>query len=165
MNSQNHIPKSVVRSAFAVADKMEPLKKKKDPTIAAICGGALGGVGLGIYLESWLDFFVPWCMLLVLLVFAAPTAGMSTVCVPVFWAVYGYRRVKASNEKLEGRQRTGIIEAEIIAEPRPIRADRQITAPTGALQVRMQRLDSLQRQGILSPTEHAEQRAKLLREI
>src|SRR5689334_13477380 len=108
MNTQNHIPKSVVRSAFAVADKMEPLKKKKDPVIAAICGAALGGVGLGIYLESWLDFFVPWCMLLFLLVFAVPTAGVSTFLIPIFWAVYGYRRVKASNEKLEGGHHSGV---------------------------------------------------------
>lgn len=165
MSSPNQIPQGVWRSAFGVADKMEPLKKKKNPTLAAVCGFALGGVGLGIYLESWLDFFVPFCMLLVIVVLGIPTGETLTLVTPVFWAIYGYRRAKTSNEKLEGRSQGGIIEAEIIADPPPIRSLQKIAASAGPPQAPLRRLDDLLREGILSPSEHAERRVKLLQKI
>ena len=151
MSSKIHMPHSVVRNAFAVAEKMEPLKSKKDPTIAALCGFLTGGVGLGLYLQSWADFLIPWGMLVFLMVIGLPLAELPAYFVPFFWAIYGYRRVKASNAKLEGGGRRAIVEAEIITE---------IASPHPA---KLQRLDDLRRQGILSLPEHAEMRAKLLK--
>ena len=161
MSSKSYIPHSVFRSALGVADKMEPLESKKDPVIAAVCGFATGGVGLGLYLRSWQDFFIPWFMLLVLAVIGLPLAELPALCVPVFWAIYGYRRVKASNAKLEGR--AGIIDTEVIIEPPPILSVQR--AGHNKLQMRLQRLDGLLAEGILSPDEHAARRKQLLNQF
>lgn len=36
---------------------MKPLKQRKNPVIAFILGFFLQGIGVGLYLESWIDFF------------------------------------------------------------------------------------------------------------
>lgn len=113
MNEKIHAPHNIIRSAFNVADRMEPLKTRKDPTLAAICGFAFGGVGLGLYLKSWPDFLIPFGMMLVLMILSVPTGGMLSITVPFFWAIYGFRRVKASNRALECNS-GDFIEAEVI---------------------------------------------------
>lgn len=112
----NKMPHGIVSSAYGVADKLEPLKTKKDPFVAAIAGFALGGVGLGLYLKSWTDFWVPALMLITIMVLSIPFAELPVFFVPFFWAVYGYRRVKASNAKLE-KGDGNILDAEIVASP------------------------------------------------
>jgi hypothetical protein len=167
MNTKVQMPHVILRSAFGVADKLEPLPTKKDPVVAAIAAFALGGVGLGMYLRSWVDFFVPFLMLLLIGVIAIPTGEVLTYFTPVFWAVYGYRRVKASNAKLAGA-RQPILEAEIISVPHATRS-LQITLPTpnGRKSVthRLQRLDDLLNKGVLTPTEYQTKRREILSDI
>jgi hypothetical protein len=106
-------------------------------------------------------------MLLILGVIAIPTGGLFTFFAPAFWAVYAYRRVKASNAKLADA-RQPILEAEIISVPHATRS-LQITLPTpnGRKSVthRLQRLDDLLNKGVLTPTEYQSKRREILSDI
>ena len=115
MNTQK-LPHGIMRSAFGVAEKLEPLKSKKDPVIAAIAGFVSGGIGLGLYLQSWTDFLLPSGMLIILMVLGIPFGELPTMFIPFFWAVYGYRRVKASNAKLKS-QDDDVLDVEIVTTP------------------------------------------------
>ncbi len=112
----NKMPHGIVRSAYGVADRLEPLKTKKDPVVAAIAGFVLGGIGLGLYLRSWVDFLLPSGMLIAIMVLGIPFGELPTLFIPFFWAIYGYRRVKASKAKLE-HAGSDILDAEIVAPP------------------------------------------------
>jgi hypothetical protein len=165
MSSKGHMPHSIIRNAYAIADQMEPLKKKKDPAVAAVLGFAFGGVGLGLYLESWMDFLLPWGILMVIVILGIPFGEAPVIFAPVFWAIYAYRRVKASNAKLEGRGRKGIIEAEIVTEPPPVQSVQRSVEPQRQLQMNLRRLDDLLAEGVLTPSEHAAKRTQLLSEF
>src|SRR6266404_2043672 len=162
MSSQNRIPSNVFKSAFSVAEKLEPLTTKKDPVVAAIAGFALGGVGLGLYLRSWVDFFVPFIMLVVIGVIAVPTGGVLAFFTPVFWAVWGYRRVMASNAKLDG-VKDDILEAEIIAEPSFSRTV-QIPATNSRQdrEFRLRKLNELYHAGVLTPAQRDDEKKEIL---
>jgi hypothetical protein len=163
--SSQHIPHKIFRDALGVAEKLEPLKSKKDPVIAAIAGFAGGGVGLGLYLQSWVDFFVPFIMMLVVWIIAIPTGEILSFFIPVFWAVYGFKRAKASNAKLE-RLEYGILDVEVITEPLPSRAIQTRPGKSQtALAARLSKLDDLMDAGMLSPTEYESRREKILAEI
>ena len=118
--SAQHIPHKIFRDALGVAEKLEPLKCTKDPVLTAIAGFTLGPIGLSLYLRSLVDLFVPCIMVLVILIIAIPTGEILSFFIPVFLAVYGYRRAKASNAKLEQLQNE-ILDVEVIAEPPPAR--------------------------------------------
>jgi hypothetical protein len=166
--STNPIPHQIIRSAFGVADKLEPLKSKKDPIVGAIAGFALGGIGLGIYCGTLVDFFVPWFMVLILMVLGIPCGELPVFFAPLAWAYWGYRRVKASNAKLDGgTQNERIIEAEVITGPPPIPANKKrITpGPQSPLQARLSRIDDLFSEGILSRAERDQKRAAILQEL
>ncbi len=165
MSSQIKIPSNVFRSAFSVAEKLEPLKTKHDPFLAAIAGFALGGVGLGLLLRSWVDFFVPFIMFVVIGVIAVPTGEVFAIFTPVFWAIYGYRRVKASNAKLDG-VKDDILEAEIIAEPSFSRTV-QIPATTSpqAREVQLRKLNELYHAGVLTPAQRDDEKKEILNEL
>lgn len=151
----------VFRSAFETLDKLPPLDDEKNPLIAAFCGFWLGGVGLGLYFRSWTDFIFPFVIAFVLLIGGIPTGGILLLLTPFCWAIYGYRRATASNAKLKGRGGY-VMEAEIVAEPPRLRpTSRQLPE---SVQTRLLRLDDLLHEGILTPSEHAEKRAQLLRQ-
>ncbi len=82
---------------FVWLENMDPLSEKKDPTVALILGFLCGGIGLGIYFKSLIDFVFPVLFILVLS-FSLPVAGtfFGAVCV----GVYGYFRAVSSNNKL-----------------------------------------------------------------
>ena len=102
--SQNQIPNAVFKGAFGIIEKLQPLKQKKDPAVAAVCGFALGGLGLGLYLQSWTDFFLPILIWLVIMVLGLPTGELLLITAPAFCAMYGYHRAKSSNAELDARQ-------------------------------------------------------------
>jgi hypothetical protein len=166
--SSQHIPSNVFRSAFSVAEKLEPLKSRKDPIVAAIAGFALGGIGLGIYCRSLVDFFVPWLMVIILMVLGIIFGELPVFFAPLFWAYWGYRRVKASNAKLDaGSSVEQIIDAECIAKPPPIPANQKTIERDSQrpLQARLSRIDELFSEGILSKTERDQKRAEILQEL
>jgi hypothetical protein len=79
-------------------DKMEPLKDEKNPNVACLIGFLLGGIGLGIYFKSVVDFILLLGILLAT-VFVFGDAGF--VAGAVIAALYGYFRVLNSNERLK----------------------------------------------------------------
>lgn len=149
-----------MQNAYRLLEQMPPLKNRKDEKLAAIAGFALGAVGLGLFFGTLADFLVPFFIWAFLWIAAAPTLGTSLIAGPVLCAVIGYKRAQFSNAKLQGRT-AEILEAEIVSEP-PLRTTILLQS---SLQTRLQRLDGLLTDGILSPSEHAEKRAQLLREI
>jgi hypothetical protein len=105
-NHWSHVP----RAAKAVGKelgKMKPLKQKKNPVIAFILGILLQGIGVGLYLESWKDFFV--CVGIFVLFFGIllPTVVGEELLVPaaaLFCGIYGAWRAVSSNRKLARRE-------------------------------------------------------------
>jgi ABC-type transport system involved in cytochrome bd biosynthesis fused ATPase/permease subunit len=124
MNSNTKIPSAIFRSAFGVAEKLAPLKKKKDPIFAAIAGFTLGAIGLGLYFGTLADCLIPIFIWIFMAILSAPTGGVLLITAPVFCAIFGYRRAKSSNARLCG-YRPEIIEAEIISEPPPLPANQR----------------------------------------
>lgn len=107
-------------------------------------------------------------MVLILMVLGIPFGELPVFFAPFFWAVWAYRRVKASNAKLDGRTQTErIIDAEVIAEPPPIPANQKriAPAPQSPLQARLSRLDELLSEGILSKAERDQKRTEILQEL
>ena len=49
----------MLSETFKMMDRLAPLHKSKSPGAAAVLGFVLGGVGLGIYLRSFIDFLAP----------------------------------------------------------------------------------------------------------
>jgi len=165
MNSQTRIPSNVFKSAFSVAEKLEPLKTKKDPVVAAIAGFALGGLGLGVYFKSWVDFFVPFIMLLVIGVIAIPTGEVFAIFTPVFWAIYGYRRAKSSNAKLDCMD-DDVLDAEIITEPSfSPRVQIPATNSRQDREFRLRKLNELYHSGVLTPAQRDDEKKEILGEL
>jgi hypothetical protein len=76
---------------------MPALRGKRNPTTAAIIGLLFGGIGLGIYFASFIDFIIPLVI----------TIGLYTVLSQIGFiggaviaAVWGYFRAVDSNKKL-----------------------------------------------------------------
>ena len=163
MNPQNQVSNSPFKTVFSIADEMKPLKKRKNPALAASLGFFTGGIGLGIYLGSRVDFFLPLGMFLLI---ALVSGGTLLELAPFFWAYYGFRRAKASNRKLDaGGNAERILEAEVITEPPPIPAVPRAIDSRKTPQARLRRLDDLLQEGVLSQSEYAQKRADILREI
>jgi len=40
-------------------EKLPPITEKKNPLIAGILGFFFGGIGLGLYFQTWQDFLYP----------------------------------------------------------------------------------------------------------
>jgi hypothetical protein len=118
MSTKYKIPHSILRDALNLADQLPPLAEKKNPIIAALLGCSLGALGLGLYLRNWTDVLMPCLILLFLVILSIPTAGLPLLFIPIFWGVYGYRRVSASNRRLADRD-DNIIEAEIVVSRPP----------------------------------------------
>jgi hypothetical protein len=109
---------SIIGRLLSIADDSEPLAEKKNPALAAGIALVFGGIGLGLYLRSWRDFLIPFGILLFMLICGVVTAEVLSLATPVVWAAYGYRRVIASNAKLDaGRKTNHIIEAEVVCPP------------------------------------------------
>ena len=101
-NQWSHVPRAA-KEVRKHLRKMKPLKQRKNPVIAFILGFLLQGIGVGLYLESWKDFFV--CIGIFVLFFGIllPTVIGEELLVPVsalFCAIYGAWRANSSNRKL-----------------------------------------------------------------
>jgi hypothetical protein len=167
MNDKNHAHQSMLQALLNIARDLEPLPEKKNPRIAAACGFISGGVGLGLYLQSWKDFLIPFGLLMLMLILGVVTGEILLVAAPFVWAAYGHQRVKASNAKLEQRKSTApILNVEVVATPPPIPAMPKISSRSFIpFDSRLKRLDDLLREGVLSQTERDTKRAQILAEL
>ena len=104
--STTNLPSNVWKKVFDMADKMPALPARKSPATAAAIGFAFGGIGLGIYFGTILDFVVPFILLVILFFMAFPTGGIALLLLPFVCAVWGYKRAAASNARLDAK--TGI---------------------------------------------------------
>jgi hypothetical protein len=84
-------------SVFEALQRIEPLKRRRNPSWAAVWGFLLGGIGLALYLRSVIDFFIPIVAAVALIYFVGDFGWFIGACVA---AVYGYFRVTTSNEML-----------------------------------------------------------------
>jgi hypothetical protein len=85
-----------------LSTEMPPLRGERNPTAAAIIGFCFGGIGLGIYFASFIDFIIPLLIII----------GLFSVLQYYGWlggalvaAVWGYFRAVNSNEKLAQTRR------------------------------------------------------------
>jgi hypothetical protein len=104
-NHQLHHAGHLAKHTAEQLAKMRPLKQRKSPVLAFVLGFCLGGIGLGLYFQSWKDFFVCVGIFLGFFVILLPTvAGEAFLPLlgPTFCAIYGAWRANMSNEKLSG---------------------------------------------------------------
>lgn len=168
--------------SLGIIDNLKPLKAKKSPVIAAVSGFFCGGIGLGIYFQSWLDFFVPIAIWIVVAVIAIPTAEALDVLACIFCCFYGYRRAVTSNAKLDALNASPkTIGADIIpsqikmatTSPPPIPSTRTppaITVATipaesmseGTVEKRLKNLKDLRDRNVISEVEYQAKRQQIL---
>jgi hypothetical protein len=120
--STSNIPSNVWKKAFDIADAMPPLKTRKSPAAAAVIGFAFGGLGLGIYFGTILDFVVPFTILVILFFFAFPTAGLALLFLPFVCALWGYKRAAGSNARLDAKTGTSVA---VVAKATPALSEAQ----------------------------------------
>lgn len=78
-------------------DMLPPLKSEKRPTLALTIGLLFGGIGLGIYFLSFVDFILLLGILIALKFFFG---DIGMVAGAIVAGLYGYFRVIDSNKKL-----------------------------------------------------------------
>ena len=88
--------------------RLSPLGKEKSPSVAAVLGFLLGGLGVGLYLWSLIDFVFPfglWLLTYFVVTNVVLVVFISGVVAGVIAAIYGYFRVQNSNARLRAGQR------------------------------------------------------------
>jgi len=73
----------VVGRAFRDAKQLPPKGRGKSAVLAFVLGVLFGPFGVGLYLESWADFFIPF---LLVVAGSVMTVGVGA---PVFWMLCG----------------------------------------------------------------------------
>jgi hypothetical protein len=84
-------------------ERMRPLHEEHKPANAAIVGFLFGGIGLGLYFRSWIDFLAPVGFTVATAVVAAMTtqqAGLGYLSGCLIAARWGYYRARQSNARL-----------------------------------------------------------------
>jgi len=81
--------------------QLPPPAKQRDANVASIIGFLFGGIGLAIYLRTFVDLVLP--LGIGLLIFAIYPSGASVLAGCVIAALYGYFRVKIANESISSR--------------------------------------------------------------
>jgi hypothetical protein len=85
-----------------VAKNLPPLKRERHPMAAAVLGFLFGGIGLAIYLRSWVDAGLAVASIVALDVVVS--MGLEVGMLPILLALaqYGFVRAEASNRLLRG---------------------------------------------------------------
>jgi hypothetical protein len=72
------ISRAAAKGTFVLIGKLPALKTRKQPFLAAIAGFCFGGLGLGLYFLSWIDFVLPVVIWVTVIILSIPTAGSLT---------------------------------------------------------------------------------------
>ena len=89
---ENHY---AVHGIKKLLEDLPPLRVKKNPIVAAIVGFCFGGLGLGLYLQSWKDGVYP---ILVLILLSLVFPGIGTVTALIMTSVWGFVRAADSSD-------------------------------------------------------------------
>lgn len=84
--------------------KLPPLKRKKNPGLAGILGFLLGGIGLGLYFWSLLDFAVPVLLAVLAGIIFSKLAAAGWIAGALVASGYGIFRAITSNAALEAKE-------------------------------------------------------------
>jgi hypothetical protein len=81
------------------------MKRRESATMAVIAGMAAGGLGIGLYLRSFVDFILITSVALLAVVSAVMTlgpeaVGLGSLIGSLAAAYYGFHRVRASSRRL-----------------------------------------------------------------
>lgn len=79
---------------------MPALRGKRNPQAAAIIGFFFGGIGLGIYFASFIDFIIP---LMIVIGMSATLSQFGFIGGAIIAAAWGYFRAVSSNKNLAQR--------------------------------------------------------------
>lgn len=89
----------VIYKAF---DKLPPLSTERNPNVACLVGFLFGGIGIGIYFRSFVDFVLLLGTVIALTVTLGEIGYLGGMVVA---ALYGYFRVLSSNATISGDPR------------------------------------------------------------
>ena len=92
-----------LHSTAKVVEELRPLTGKKNEFAAFVLGFFFGALGVGLYLQSWKDFFLCIALFIAVFVILVPTGPGEVFGVPIgmfFSACYGAYRANTSNKKL-----------------------------------------------------------------
>ncbi len=84
-------------------DKLPALRARKNPGLAALLGVLFGGVGLGLYFWSFVDFLVPLVIVIALTLSfgATKVAAIGWLGGAVIAGGWGFLRAQNSNTRLQ----------------------------------------------------------------
>lgn len=88
MSNLHHLP-DLLKHTIKEIDKNKRPDENKNPFIGAILGFLFGPIGIGIYFNSWKDFFL---CLVVLIILAIILVGFGAIPGWLFSAFYGFYR-------------------------------------------------------------------------
>lgn len=83
-------------------DALPPLHARKNPGLACLLGLLLGGLGLGIYFRSIVDFVIPIGFTILAILLVGDPGFWGGVVIAALW---GFFRAVNSNERLERESR------------------------------------------------------------
>ena len=85
--SGSHLDHHIAHGIKELVSHLPPLRTRKNPVIAGLLGFLFGGVGLGLYLGTWSDFFVP-ILVFMGLSFIFPVLGtLAAIAFATGWGV------------------------------------------------------------------------------
>ncbi len=78
-----------------LVEDLPPIHEKKNPIVAGLLGFFFGGIGLGIYFQTWKDFLYPVAVFVMASILLAPLIVVGPFLALIFAAVWG--TVRAAN--------------------------------------------------------------------
>jgi hypothetical protein len=64
------------------------IREKKNPIIAGILGFLFGGIGLGLYFQSWKDFLYPILVMIGLTIIIPGIGMIVAIILTTFWGIF-----------------------------------------------------------------------------
>lgn len=67
---------------------LPPIATKKDPVIGGILGFCCGGIGLGLYFQTWQDFLFPILIFISLSIIIPGLGAIPAIILTTTWGVF-----------------------------------------------------------------------------
>jgi hypothetical protein len=95
--ARRHGGASMLDSIVKLMDRLPPIYAEKNANLACVLGLLFGGIGLGIYFRSVVDFVLPIGIALAMTVVAGDLGWVAGAIVA---SLYGYFRAVSSNARI-----------------------------------------------------------------